>query len=204
MLSDIKIFLSLSISIFFVFNAIGQMPIFLAILAPFDPDRQRKIIIRELVIALVILLAFNFFGEKILAALRITKSTIGIAGGLLLVIIAINLIFPKNEQSILTSSSKREPLIIPLAIPGLAGPGSIATVMIFATQYGHFISAGAILAAWIPSLILLLSSSYVKKYLGEKGLQAVEKFGGMLIWLIGIEMFATGVIDLVKTSFMIQ
>ncbi|MBI5346971.1 MAG: MarC family protein [Chlamydiae bacterium] len=203
MLVDIKSFISLAISFFFVLNAIGQMPVYLAILAPFDHARQKKIIFRELLIALGVLLAFNFYGENILNALRITKSTIGIAGGLLLGIIAINLIFPKNEINN-NHYGEKEPFIIPLAVPGLAGPGAITAAMIFSTQYGKFLSAGAIVSAWIPSLILLLASSYVKKFLGEKGMQAVEKFGGMLLWLIGIEMFASGVIELIKTNFPIR
>lgn len=188
--------------IFFVFNSIGMVPIFVALLAKYDQKKQIKIIIRELIIALVVLLAFTFYGAKILDSLKISQSTIGIGGGLLLIIIALNMIFPKEEHVSKADVPGKEPLIIPLAIPGLAGPGSIAALTVLSNQAGPFLASGALVVAWIPSLVLLLLSSYLKKILGEKGLIAIEKLGGMLISFIGIEIFAKGVVDIVKLNFM--
>ena len=200
-MTDAMSFISIAVSLFLVFNATGYVPVFMAVLAPYSHERQKKIIIREVVIAFVIIVCFIFFGATILELIGISKAIIGLAGGLLLIIIALNLIFPKEDESVKKQKPKREPFLVPLAMPGLAGPGTIAATMLFATQYGTFTTAAAFTAAWVPSLIILYLSSYLKKYLGEKGLHAIEKFGGMLLSLIGMKMFAYGIIELVKDNF---
>lgn len=190
-----------AISIFFVFNAAGSIPLFVALLARYDHKKQIKIIIRECLIALFTCLAFTFFGARILKSLMITNTTIGIGGGLLLIIIALNMIFPKEERTSKKDVPGKEPLIIPLAIPALAGPGTIATLTVLSTEAGPFVASGAFILAWIPSLIILLGASYIKKVLGDKGLLAIEKLGGMLITFIGIEIFSNGVMELLKKTF---
>ena len=195
-------FFTIAVAIFLVLNATGQVPLFLAMLARFDHQRQIKIICRELVIALIILLLFTFCGDQILNILGISRATIGMAGGILLFLISLSMVFPRKggaEESLL-----QEPVIIPLAIPIITGPGAIATVMLYAHETGNsWLVASAAIAAWIPSLIILLLGSYIKKLLGEKGLTAVERLGGMLICLIGIQMFANGTLLIVKDFFRI-
>ncbi len=188
------------LSIFFVFNAAGSIPLFVALLARYDHKKQIRIIVRELIIALITLLSFTFFGARILKSLLISQTTISIGGGLLLIIIALNMIFPKEEHLTKKDIPSKEPLIIPLAIPALAGPGSIATLTVLSNQVGPFQASAALILAWIPSLIIILAASYIKKILGEKGLLAVEKLGGMLICFIGIEIFSNGVIQLLKQT----
>ncbi len=201
MLNETRGFWDTAISIFFVFNAMGMIPGFVSLLGRYDQKKQMRIIFRELLIALVVLLLFTFFGNNILKALMVSKPTIGLAGGILLVIIALNLIFPKIDTETKADVPGKEPFIIPLAVPGLAGPGSIAALMVFSSQVGPVVASGAFVVAWIPSLIILLSSSYLKKILGEKGLVAVEKLGGMVLCLIGIETFTKGAVDLVRLNF---
>jgi len=189
------------IYIFFVFNSIGVIPVFVSLLAKYNHKRQIKIIIRELVVALIVLLAFAFFGSRMLQALQISTSTIGIGGGLLLTIIALNMIFPKIEHANKKDLHGHEPFIIPLAIPGLAGPATIAAMFILSAKAGPLVTAGAMVVAWIPSLIILLAASFIKRILGDKGILAVEKIGGMIIILLGIEMFAKGIMEMVKINF---
>jgi multiple antibiotic resistance protein len=190
------------LSLFFIFNSLGMIPAFVSMLGRYSEEKQRKIIITELTIALIVLLAFAFFGSKILSSIRISKSSLGMGGGLLLIIISLSLIFPKIDPAISKQDApKKEPFIIPLAIPGLAGPGTIGSIMIFSSEVGPFKASLAFFLAWVPSLIILLAASFIKRILGEKGLLAVEKLGGMLICLIGIEMFSSGVILVLKTNF---
>lgn len=187
-------------SIFFVLNATGQIPLFLALLGKFDQPRQLKIITRELLVALVILLLFTFFGDWMLKILGISRPIISIAGGILLFIISLSMIFPKESGS--QQALSQDPMIIPLAIPIITGPGAISTVMMFAHKTSApLLVSGAVLAAWIPSLIILLLGSYIKKILGERGLVAVERLGGMLVCLIGVSMLTKGVFDIVKDVF---
>ena len=192
-------FITLVISIFILLNSYAQIPVYLALLANFDRKRQRYIIIREMIFVFIILILFIFFGIKVLQIIGIKQPIIGIAGGLLLIIIALNMIFPKEAST--KGMPQHEPFIVPLAIPCIAGPGSITALMVFAKQLGPMVATAALFIAWIPSTILLLLSSYIKDYLGEKGLEAVERLGGMVIVLIGIQMCALGIVDLVKESF---
>ncbi len=193
-------FVNIAFSIFFILNSLGQIPLFMAILAPYDHKRQRKIIVRELLIALAILLLFIFFGNWILSVLGVDSSVIGISGGILLFIISLTMIFPKDTD--ISGLPKHEPLVVPIAIPVIAGPGSIAMVMVYTEKLGNpFTVAAAAFLAWALSLSVILVSSYLRKFIGEKGLKAVERLGGMIVSLIGVQMFAKGVIDLVKKYF---
>ncbi len=187
-------------AIFFVINATGQIPLFLALLAPFPEVRQRQIIVRELLIALVVLLLFTFFGDIILELLGITRPIIGIAGGILLFLISLGMIFPAPQN--VEHRMIHEPLIIPLAIPVIAGPGAITAVMLYAHETGHPLSvSGAVFMAWLPSIALLLAGSLIKRLLGERGLVAIERLGGMLVCLIGIQMLSSSLILLIQEQF---
>ncbi len=194
-------FITVVFTIFFVLNATGQIPLFLAMLGRFDHKRQIKIITRELCIALALLLLFTFCGDWILKVLGISQPVIAVAGGILLFLISLTMIFPKPTSN-QTEALTQEPMIIPLAIPVITGPGAITTVMTYAHETGKpMMVAAAAFCAWLPSLIILLLGSYIKGILGEKGLVAVERLGGMLVCLIGINMFTTGMLRIVKEFF---
>lgn len=191
--------LGAAFSLFVVYNVLGNIPFYIAILKPFDSKRQKMILVREMAIALFILLAFGFWGDEILSFLGITGGIIGIAGGILLLLISLTMIFPKHTVG---GVPDHEPLVVPIAMPAMAGPGSIAAVML----YSHTIQvpwkvASIIFIAWLPSLLILLAASYIKYLIGEKGLMAFERFGGLLISLIAIQMLTSGAISLVKENF---
>jgi multiple antibiotic resistance protein len=197
---DHQFFISNVIMLFVIYNALGQIPVFLAILSPYEHKRQRAIILRESLIALGVLLLFDLFGKNVLNAIGVSQSVFGIAGGLLLFLIAMTLIFPKAEKPS-EGLPRHEPMIVPLAIPGLAGPGAISTIIVASNNLGTLGAAGALVLAWIPSTIILFAASYLKKFLGEKGLHAIERLGGMLICLLGAQMIANGTTLYVKENF---
>ncbi len=191
---------SLTFSLFLVLNAIGNVPFFIGLLSKFNVQKQRRIIMRELLIALVILLLFTFFGDDILHYIGISQPVIGIAGGTLLFIIALGMVFPRNDEQ--QEMQRQEPFIVPLAIPIIAGPGAIATVMVYAEQLKNpWLLSAIIFMAWLPSAIILLAASNVKYFLGEKGLTALQRLGGMLIALIAVQMICSGAVDLIKAAF---
>lgn len=191
--------LSMVISLFFVINALGNIPLFLALLGRYSIKRQRMILIREFGIALLILLAFNYFGAKIFQFLGITQPILGMAGGILLLLISLTMIFPSHSED---KGPKHEPVVVPLATPSIAGPGSITAVMLFSSRIENpILMTGVITAAMILSCLVGLSSSLFKYGLGEKGLVAFERLGGMIVALIGVQMFASGTVDFVKASF---
>jgi len=199
MLEKETTFWGMIVTLFLVLNSFAQIPVFMALLANFDAKKQKIIIIREMLIALVTLLIFVFFGSKVLGFLQIDHYILSIAGGFLLIIISLNMIFPKKETT--EGVPHHEPLIVPLAIPCIAGPATITTLILFSKKYGIFMSTAALFVAWVPTLLVVLSSAVIRSYLGDKGLQAVERLGGMLICLIGTQMFALGIIELVKNAF---
>lgn len=191
---------ALALSLFLVLNALGNVPVFVGLLAKYGEKKQRKIITRELLIALFILVLFNFFGEEVLIWMGISQMSVGIAGGTLLLLIALGMIFPHPQDHAETHSN--EPLIVPLATPIIAGPGAISTVMIYAEHVGNpWLMLAVILIAWLPTFLILLASSHIKHWLGKRGLLACQKLGGMLISLIAVQMICTGAIKLLKDAF---
>ncbi|MEI6242877.1 MAG: MarC family protein [Chlamydiota bacterium] len=197
-------FFTICLSLFLVYNSIGQIPVFLALLTPYDEKRQRFITIREVIFSFVILLLFIFFGKNVLTSLGITPAIIGIAGGILLFLISLELLFPPKTPSTIKEIPKHEPFVVPLAFPGLAGPGAIATIMIYTNQYGTLMTISALVVITIISLFVLLLASSIKKHLGEKGVLAAERVGGMLICLIGINMLSKGLVLLVHENFILK
>jgi MarC family membrane protein len=173
-------------------NPIGNIPIFIATLKNVNPKRHAKIIMREVAIALAILIVFMLFGQYLLNAMQISPQALGISGGIILFLISIRLIFPPEEKN--EKPLSEEPFIVPLAIPLTAGPGAMATVMIFASQNtGHVLQS--ILVPVITCAIsccILLSARYLSKILKTKGLIALERLSGMMLTAMAVQMFLSG------------
>ena len=191
--------LSAAISLFLIFNVVGNIPFFIAVLKDFTPRRQKIILIRELFFATIILLVFSFFGEAVLSAIGVSESTLRISGGLILLVISFSMLFPKNKTS---DTMDHEPYIVPIAFPCMSGPGSITSVMIYSKTFeSHWATPLIIILALAPSLVILLLASNIKYLVGEKGLLVFEKLGGLLICLIAIQMISHGSVQLVKDNF---
>lgn len=187
--------LSTAFALFLLMDPIGNVPIFISVLKDIDPKRHQYIIFRELVIALLIIIAFNFLGDLLLEFLNVEQSTLLIAGGIILFIIALKMIFPGRRDPDVDISHDKEPFIVPLAIPLVAGPAVLAAVMLYShEQYSEWITVGAIILAWAASTGILLSASYLKKLLGWRGLVACERLMGLLLILISVQMFLSGLV----------
>lgn len=190
-------FFSLSFSLFLLMDAIGNIPIFIAILKELKPSRQRYIIFRELILALVVIILFYYLGSPLLRFLRISHQAVLISGGIILFIIAIKLIFPSLKTN--HWSQEREPFLVPLAVPLIAGPAVLSTVMLYSHQeLSSWIILGAIFAAWAASTIILLCSTYLKNVLGERGINACEKLIGLILVIIAVQMFIDGFKQLLR------
>jgi len=190
--------ISVTTSLFLCSQCFGKCPFFVGILNSYSVKKQRRIIIREMLIALGILVCFNFFGNEILKVLGIDRCVVGIAGGTLLFLIALSMIFPKRNH---LKVPHREPFVFPLAIPAIAGPGAITAVMIYSQQVQNsFWMLLPLGLAWLCSALILIASSNIKLFLGQKGLIACERLGGMVISLIAVQMFTSGVMGLFDKS----
>jgi multiple antibiotic resistance protein len=190
---------TLAFSLFLLMDSIGNVPLFLSILKDYDPKRTRRIILREMCIALVVIIVFNFIGDALLNLLGVSQYTTMIAGGIILFLISVKMIFPvvNNHQG--EYPQKKEPFIVPLAIPLVAGPAVLAAVMLYSHDYSFGIVIPAILIAWVVSCIVLFSSSLLKNFLGPRGLSALERLMGLVLTLIAVQMFLEG-LSLYKVS----
>ncbi len=187
--------LSMAFTLFLLMDSIGNVPIFVSILKDIHPKRQKKIIFRELIIALAIILIFNLIGTTLLSFLHVTMPTIMISGGIILFLIAIKMIFPVKQDSEAGPSLHKEPFIVPLATPLVAGPAVLAAVMLYSGQHpaSQWMTSAAVVVAWAVSTLVLLSSPFWKKILGESGMVACERLMGLILTLLAVQMFLEGV-----------
>lgn len=186
--------LSMAFTLFLLMDAIGNIPLFISILKGVNPAKQRRIIFRELVIALVIMILFNYFGDFLLNAIKVQPYTVLISGGIILFILALKMIFPSRKDADADTPPEKEPFIVPLAIPLVAGPGVLATIMLYSRQEeSNLITITAIILAWAVSTLILLASSLLKKALGWRGITACERLMGLLLTMISIQMLLEGV-----------
>ncbi len=182
-------------SLFLLMDPVGNIPIFISVLKETEPKRQTWIIFRELMIALLVIIGFYFLGEYLLQMLRVEQYTVMIAGGLILFIIALRMIFPTHvtEKDKNGYHREKEPFIVPLAIPLVAGPAVLAAVMLYSHQSIPTMTAIlAILIAWAVTTVILLSSNILKKVLHMRGILALERLMGLLLTLIAVQMFLEG------------
>ena len=185
----------MALALFLLMDPVGNVPIFISVLKDIDPKKQRKIILRELIIALFIIILFNFIGDGLLHFLNVTMPTILISGAIILFLIALKMIFPGKGDPDVEIHQHKEPFIVPLATPLVAGPAVLAAVMLYSGQHktDMFMTISAIIIAWIASTLILLSSSLWKKLLGWRGLVACERLMGLILTLIAVQMFLEGV-----------
>jgi multiple antibiotic resistance protein len=182
-----------AITLFLVMDPFGNIPIFLSVLQTYDARRRRRIMIRELAIALCVLTFFLFFGKYILAGLNISEPALSISGGVILFLIAIRMIFPSKPESE-DRSGEGEPVIVPLAVPLVAGPSSMAMVILFSTQFPERLLTwfAALVIAWLAGLVVLLLSDSLRKYLGNRVLKAIERLMGMILTTMAVQMLLSG------------
>ena len=186
-------------TLFFVMDPLGNIPVFNAVLSRFTPQRRAQITARELVIALVILLTFLFAGTAILEFLGLSQPSLSIAGGVLLFIIALRMIFPNAAGEV--ASERDEPLIVPLAIPLVAGPSTIAILLLLSSTEPERIWewCTALVIAWSVTTLLLTASPFLLRVLGDRGLRALERLMGMLLVLLATQMLLDGVREFVES-----
>ena len=188
--------------LFLTMDPLGNIPIFLSVLEGVAPERRTRIVMRELLLALIILLLFLFFGSNILSAMHLSQQSIQVAGGIILFLIAIKMLFPVPRTMQIEEEIEGEPLLVPLAIPMVAGPSAIATLLIISNDQPDRMLDWtiAVTIAWLGSVIILLPAAWLKKVLGKRGLIATERLMGMLLVAIAVQMFLEGVAGFLKNS----
>jgi len=197
MLENIKSIFTISLSLFILMNAFGNTSLFLNLLKRISRQRQKQIVLRELLIALGLIILFDFIGSALLNFLNITQDIVGIAGGIVLFLLSLRMLFPPPEKEKTQTEAEfkkiTEPFIVPLAIPLVAGPAVLAAVMLYSQQVNTPIILTSIVIAWAATLGILLLSAHLSDWLGERGLLAIERLMGFIMVMIAIQMFLTGI-----------
>jgi multiple antibiotic resistance protein len=191
--------IQIAVALFLIANPIGNVPAIINLIKDFDFEIQKKIMFRETLLALAIALFFQYLGTPFLNSLEIKKYTLSTCGGVLNLIVALNMIFPK-PTSISTQTIKQVPILVPIATPLITGPGVMTNIMLFsAGKYTPLTLSSSILLAWIGVSIVLILAPYIYKTLGQRAMIAVEQLMGLMLAMMSVEMLVKGATLLLKS-----
>lgn len=190
---------SIALILFLIMDPIGSLNSFLKLVDGLEPKRQRIIVLREMLIALGVMILFNYLGEFLFDFLGLSETTVRFSSGIILFLIAIKILFVAPD-SIRSNLPKGEPFIFPIAVPLIAGPALLATIMLFAHLETHqSIMLSAILIAWFFSIVILYFSRPIKKVLKTNGLIALERLIGMVLVLMAVQRLLEGMTSFYQT-----
>jgi len=190
--------ISIALLLFIVLDPFGNLVTLNTLLRAAAPARRRRIIIRESIIALGILQLFVFAGGAILRALGLQAYTLGISGGIVLFMIALGMVFPARK--VLDKEGLDDPLVVPIAMPLIAGPGAISVVILLAQTNPVWNVAGAVGIAWLPTAVMLTAATWLFNFLGPRGAVAVERLMGILLVMVSVQMVLNGLSAYMKTA----
>jgi MarC family membrane protein len=187
-------FLSALVLLLLVLDPLGSLPIFISVMRNVEPKRRARVALRESAIAFGVLLLFMATGSAFLELMRLSERSLEVAGGVILLIIAMKMIFASGGELYAGDGSAREPLIFPLAVPLLAGPSAMATVLLLASRQPdrlmHWVAA--LTVAMAVSAVVLLAADRIRKWIGHSMVSAIEKLMGLVLTAIAIEMILAG------------
>jgi multiple antibiotic resistance protein len=180
------------LGIFVTLDPIGNVGLIAALVTHYTPEHQRRILHREALIALLILFVFLLVGAEFLALLNVSNAAIYMTGGVVFLFLAMQLLFPNHAET--KTDKTREPFIVPIAIPLVAGPSCLATIMLFsATAEAKWETPVAILIAWTPTYFIMVAAPTIAKKMGPIAIQVFERLVGLLCTLLAFQMIMNGV-----------
>lgn len=190
---------SIALAFFITANPIGSAPAILSLIKDLPFERQRFILIREALLALVLAFFFQFLGEAFFKAIGISSYAVSFCGGILLFIVSLKLIFPSPSDHPTMKPVHEEPLMVPIATPLISGPGLLTMIMLYSQQNSFTTISLALLITWVGVTGVLAAAPYIQKTLGKRGMLALEQLMGMTLSMIAFELFTTGIQLYLKT-----
>lgn len=186
-------FWSATILLILITDPVGNIPIFANALKHVAPQRRPWVILREILIAFALLLTFMFVGDNFLRLMNLSELSLQIGGGVILFLIALRMVFP--PPALAESEQIVEPLIVPLAIPAIAGPSALATVLLLVSQQPdkRLEWIGALCVTMTVSAVVLLSAERIQRVIGHRPVVAVERLMGLVLVSVSIEMLLRGI-----------
>ncbi len=188
---------SAAVLLFFLMDPLGNIPVMLSIMKNIDTKRQRKIIAREMFLALIILLIFLFAGKPLLDFLHLDQPAVTISGGIILLIISLRMIFPQASGP-MGQRPGDEPFLVPIAIPMIAGPSVLAMLILMTQSQPENMTNWffALIIAWFLAAVILIMAPVLLRLLKERGLTALERLMGMILVMMAVQMLIDGFKDL--------
>ncbi|AEA59220.1 MULTISPECIES: MarC family protein [Burkholderia] len=188
-------FVSATVLLILITDPLGNIPLFIAALRHVPGPRRVRVILREIAIAFTILLLFMVVGDRFLRMMSLTDLSLRIGGGIVLFLIALRMIFPHPDGAFGNDPRGAEPFIVPLAIPALAGPSALATVMLLTSQApGKTMEwVGALTVTMLVCAIVLVLAERIQRWLGERTVMAFERLMGLVLVAISVEMILAGI-----------
>ncbi len=187
-------FLSALVLLLLVLDPFGSLPVFVSVMRQVAPERRARVALRESALAFGVLVGFMLTGQAFLALMRLSERSLEVAGGVILLIIAMRMIFASGGEIYAADGQGREPLIFPLAVPLLAGPSAMATVLLLASRQPERLLAwiGALTVAMVVSAVVLLGADRIRQWIGSSMVSAIEKLMGLVLTAIAVEMILAG------------
>jgi multiple antibiotic resistance protein len=186
--------ISAALLLFLVMDPLGNIPFFLSALQAVDPGRHTRVVVRELLIAYAVMVVFLFAGQQLLRVMHISEPALTIAGGVILFLIAMRMVFPSHERP-LHEEVEGEPFVVPLAIPYVAGPSVLAAESLLMSReperWGEWLAA--LTLAWLAVAAILMAGSRLRTVLGRRGLIALERLMGLVLVALAVQMFLSGI-----------
>jgi MarC family membrane protein len=187
-------FLSATILLILVLDPFGNVPLVAAALAATPAERRVRVVLRECLIAYAVLLAFMFGGHAFLTLMRVSETALSIAGGVILFLIALRMVFA-HPEGVFGDTPGADPFIVPLAIPAIAGPSALATVMLMASREPEHLGtwAAALTGAMAATAVTLVAADRLQRWVGERAMRAVERLMGLVLTAVAVEMLLNGI-----------
>lgn len=187
--------LSAAILLLLVIDPFGNVPLVVSTLQSVPRERRIRVVLRECLIAYGLLLAFMFGGHAFLTMMRLSETSLSIAGGVILFLIALKMVFSRHPEGVFGDPAGGEPLIVPLAIPAIAGPSAMATVMLMASREPGRIEIWvmALSLAMVVTTAVLAGADRLQRLLGERVVRAFERLMGLVLTAVAIEMLLGGI-----------
>ena len=190
-------FLSAVVLLVLVTDPFGNVPLAVASMRGVPRERRLAVVVRECLIAYAVLLAFLFGGRAFLALLHLSEASLSIAGGVILFLIALRMVFPPpaNPADDAADAHNVEPLIVPLAVPAIAGPSALATVLLLVSQQPErrLEWVGALCLTMLVSAVVLVSAERIQRVVGSRMVTAIERLMGLVLVSVAIEMMLRGI-----------
>lgn len=195
-------FLSALLLMFLMADPLGNIPIFISALRQVPAHRRTKIILRECLIATLVLTLFSFIGKPFLDSLGLSQAALSIGGGLIVLLMAIRMVFP-SQEGVFGTSPGGEPFIVPLAVPALAGPSTLATVLVLVGSNPERMPEwlAVVCLTMLISAVILIFADRIERIVGERTTAAFERLMGLILATMAVQMFLSGISSFIKTTF---